>query len=132
LGGGTFSSNDSSFVAIGLGKYGVPKGTIFSGSFEGPITWTLESHTGNSYVFFLTGDVVGTTYTGRQANGATEQTIFLNQNSWNQNQRGSIHSGVTRVGAAPILWPEPNTLLLSTTGVAIMIAASRRRRRIRT
>jgi len=131
LGGGLFSSTNSSFVATGSGKYGVPKGTIFTGSFAGPITWTLESHTGNNYVFELAGDVMGTTYTGRGVNGTTLQTIYVNQNSWYQNQRGTLHSGVTRVGAAPILWPEPDTLLLSATGVAIIFAATRRRRRMR-
>ena len=131
FGGGTFSSNDSSFVATGLGKFGVPKGAIFSGSFAGPITWTLESHTGNNYVFFLSGNVEGPLYNGRQVVGGTEQTVYVNQNSWNQNHGGSLLSGRTGIGATPILWPEPDTLLLSTTGVAIMIAATWRRRRIR-
>jgi hypothetical protein len=44
--GGTFSATGSTFVVIGKGKYGEPKGTIFSGSFVGPITWTLTSAPG--------------------------------------------------------------------------------------
>src|ERR1019366_10346642 len=35
--GGTFSATGSTFVVIGKGNYGQPKGTIFSGSFVGPI-----------------------------------------------------------------------------------------------
>jgi hypothetical protein len=131
FGGGIFSSNDSNLVATGLGKYGVPKGTIFAGSFEGPITWTLESHTGNNYVFDLIGSITGTLFNGRRISGSTEQTIYLNQNSLYQNQRGTLHSGTTRVAMPLSAGPEPDTLLLSATGVAIIIAATRRRGRIR-
>ena len=50
--GGTFSSTGSSFVVIGKGNYGQPKGTIFSGSFVGPIIWTLTSPPGAKTLTF--------------------------------------------------------------------------------
>lgn len=131
FGGGTFSSDDSSFVVTGLGKYGVPRGTIFSGRFGGPITWTLESQTGNNYVFDLAGSIAGTLYNGRQVSGSTEQTVYVNQNLWDYNQRGTLHGGSTRFSIPLRAGAEPDTWILSTTGVAIVIAATRRRRRFR-
>src|SRR5882762_10778537 len=44
--GGTFSSVGSFFKVVGTGNFGQPKGTIFSGAFVGPISWTLVSQTG--------------------------------------------------------------------------------------
>jgi len=44
--GGTFSSSGSWFTVMGIGKYGEPKGTIFNGSFVGPVDWTLTSAPG--------------------------------------------------------------------------------------
>lgn len=133
FGGGVFSSNGSSFVATGLGKYGVPKGTIFSGSFEGPISWVLASHSGNNYLFALEGDIEGTLFNGRQISGTTVQTVYVNRDVWNYNERGTLHSGHTRIAPPLLAAPEPDTRLLSATGVAMIIAIAGviRRRRIR-
>jgi hypothetical protein len=122
LGGGIFSGTGSSFVATGKGKYGVPKGTIFSGSFVGPVDWTLVSHVGNDYVFDLAGNLSGMLYTGRLVTGTTSQTIYVNQT-----QQGHIHGGNTNLGSTAILWAEPDTLVLSTTGLIVIIGTMRRK-----
>src|SRR5512147_1545581 len=44
--GGTFSDVGSTFVVIGKGPDVPHKGVIFSGTFVGPITWTLVSQNG--------------------------------------------------------------------------------------
>jgi hypothetical protein len=123
LGGGVFSSTGSSFVVIGSGKYGVPKGTIFSGSFAGTIVWVLVSHTGNDYVFDLSGSLQGMLYTGRLVTGATTQTIYVNQNQWNHNQRGSIGLGRARFGSELRAGPESGTLGLFATGLIVIAGA---------
>lgn len=123
--GGTFSGTGSSYIATGFGRYGVPKGTIFSGSFFGPIEWTLAGQSGNHYIFDLSGNLVGTLYNGRTIVGSTLQTIYVSVNPGSQN-RGRLHSGRTALGASAGL-PEPGTLLLFSTGLTVMIGAMRRR-----
>ncbi|MGA2002421.1 MAG: hypothetical protein ABSG70_03510 [Terriglobales bacterium] len=73
--GGTFSATGSSLTVIGNGDYGVPKGVIFSGSFEGPVTWTLVSQTHSKLVFVLAGHVIGINRKGRKVGANTTQTI---------------------------------------------------------
>jgi len=125
---GLFSSTGSSFVVKGVGNYGEPRGTIFSGSFTGPILWVLVSHTGNDYVFELAGSVEGTLYTGRTATGFTTQMIYVNQHQWDQYHRGSIHLGRARIGF-PVLraGPEPSTLGLFAMGLIVIAGTMRRK-----
>lgn len=77
--GGTFDSAGSRFTVIGKGNYGEPKGTIFSGSFIGPVTWTLISKTGAKLVFELHGHVIGEVYTGRMVTATVTQMIVTTE-----------------------------------------------------
>ena len=120
LGGGYFSSVGSSYVVNGAGKYGQPKGTIFSGTFVGPITWTLVSHNGNTYVFDLFGSLNGTLYTGREITGTTSQTIDVNLGQWNRDQRGSVRRGGARFGSPLRTGSEPGTLGLFAVGLLVV------------
>jgi hypothetical protein len=116
--GGTFSSTGSSYIATGFGQFGVPKGTIFSGSFFGPIGWTLAGQSGNHYIFDLSGNLVGTLYNGRTIEGSTVQTVYVSVNPGNQNL-GHIHSGRSAFGDV-IGVPEPGATLLFGSGLTIM------------
>ena len=73
--GGKFSPICSSFVVIGRGNYGEPKGVIFSGNFFGPIKWTLISKTGAVLIFKLTGNIEGIFFNGRMIRASARQTI---------------------------------------------------------
>ena len=120
--GGTFSSVGSSFIVTGVGNFGQPKGTIFSGSFVGPISWTLVSHTGAyNYVFTLSGTIRGQLFDGRVVTGTTTQTIQLYQNQWIHDHKGSIKLGRTFIA------PEPGTLGMLGTGL-IAVAGTLRRK----
>jgi len=77
--GGTFDAVYSTFTVIGKGNYGEPKGTIFSGTFNGPITWTLISKTGAKLVFELHGHVIGQTYTGAVVAATVTQMIVTTE-----------------------------------------------------
>lgn len=123
--GGTFSGDGSSFIATGFGQYGVPKGTIFSGSFFGPIEWTLAGQSGNHYIFDLSGNLRGTLYNGRSIEGSTLQTIYVSLNPRNQNL-GHIHRGRSAFGDS-IGVPEPGTLALFGTGLSVLLGAMRRK-----
>lgn len=123
--GGTFSSVGSTFIVTsGGGHYGQPpKGTIFSGSFVGPISWTLVSQTGKfMYNFTLSGTIYGMLYTGRDVTGNTTQNITLYKNQWSQD-----HMGLIRLGNSHLNVPEPGTLGLLGTGLIAMAGSMRRK-----
>src|SRR5437899_1992589 len=73
--GGTFSDVGSSFVVTGKGPQVPHKGTIFSGAFVGPVSWTLVSQSGQSLTYSLSGAIQGTLWNGRFVTGTTTQTI---------------------------------------------------------
>src|SRR5271170_78051 len=81
-GGGTFAGGGS-FTITGQGSWlaglpGAPKGktTLFSGSFVGPIDWTLDSQAGPKLTFTLSGTISGTLYNGVSVTGTTYQNFY--------------------------------------------------------
>jgi len=120
--GGVFSATGSSFVVIGKNKL-VPKGTIFSGAFVGPIDWTLVTPGKQHEVFTLSGDLEGMLYTGRMVTGYTTQTIdILSQGQFKQGI-GHIALGNTHLNT-----PEPGTLGLLGTGLLGIASVFRRKK----
>jgi len=121
-GGGTFAGGYgmSSFIVIGKGNWGEPKGTIFAGYFRSPITWTLISQHGPNLVFQLKGYVRGQLWNGRMVEFKTQQMIVTTV--WQLARgRGNISAGRTANG------PEPATLGLIATGLAGIAGVARRR-----
>ena len=120
--GGTFSSTGSSFVVIGNGSYGQPKGTIFSGSFVGPIVWTLTSPPGaKNLTFTLSGTIQGMLYDGRTVTGTTVQNIYT--------VNGQLSQGIghIKVGSTPLAIPEPGTLSMFGVGLVALGGMFRRK-----
>ena len=94
--GGTFSGTGSSLSVIsGPANYGQPpKGNIFTGSFVGPITWTLVSQTGKlTDNFTLSGPIKGMLYTGSNVSGTATQNITVYKNQYAQDHEGLIALG---------------------------------------
>ena len=115
------SSAGHSFVVTGNGSYGVPKGTLFSGSFVGPIDWTLTSAPGaKNLVYTLSGTITGT-YDGRTITGTTTQTIYTVADQLNQG------IGHVRTGSTSLSIPEPGTLGLLGTGLVGIAGMFRRK-----
>lgn len=136
--GGTFSATGSYFNVFGTGPWAktLAKGfcggpctnpvTLFTGSFSGPITWTLTSAPGvANLTYTLTGNIVGTLYNGRIVTGTTTQQIYTNNGQLIQGI-GHIKIGTTTLGV-----PEPGTLGLLGTGL-VGIAGMFRRKLVRT
>jgi hypothetical protein len=121
LAGGTFSDAGSSFVVIGKGNQVPHKGTIFSGAFVGPISWTLVSQNGQGLIYELSGTIQGTLWNGHFVTGTTTQTIH------STNGQISLGIGHIRVGNTHILTPEPGTLGLLGTGLVAIAGMLRRK-----
>jgi len=120
--GGTFSSTGSSFVVIGNGSYGEPKATIFSGSFVGPIIWTLTSAPGvKNLTFTLSGTIQGMLFNGRMVSGTTVQNIY--------STNGQLAQGIghIKVGSTPLAIPEPGTLSMFGVGLVALGGMFRRK-----
>jgi len=119
--GGTFSDIGSSFVITGKGPQVPHKGTIFSGAFVGPVSWTLVSQNGQTLTYELSGTIQGTLWNGRFVTGTTTQTII--------STNGQLRLGIghIRVGNSHFLTPEPGTLGLLGTGLVAIAGMLRRK-----
>ena len=110
--GGTFDAGGS-FLITGNGTNGIPNGTIFNGSFSGPVTWTLVTLANGTHNYTLTGSITGTWSNGATVSGATVQ-LTINTGRGFFNGKTLISSGDTNI-ATPV--PEPGTLGLLGTGL---------------
>ena len=118
--GGTFAAGGS-FTITGNGSSGLPNGTIFSGTFSGPATWTLVTLANGTHNYTLTGVVAGTLGGNFQTDGVTVQ-LTINTGRGLFNGRTHISSGDTNV-----VVPEPGSLSLLGTGLLGLAGVVRRK-----
>ena len=118
--GGTFAAGGS-FTITGNGSIGIPNGTLFSGTFSGPATWTLVTLANGTHNYTLTGVVAGTLGSSFYTNGVTVQ-LTINTGRGFFNGRTHISSGDTNV-----VVPEPGSLSLLGTGLLGLAGVVRRK-----
>jgi hypothetical protein len=119
--GGTFADGGT-FEVDGNGTGGLPNGVLFSGTFSGPVTWTLSTLANGTHNYTLTGVVTGT-MGGSNVDGVTVQ-LTINTGKGFFNGSTSISGGDTTFASSV---PEPSTLALFGTGSIAFAGALRRK-----
>jgi hypothetical protein len=118
--GGTFAGGGW-FTIAGNGSNGVPNGTLFTGTFTGPVTWTMTTLANGTHNYTVTGALSGTTASGYSTVGVTVQ-LTVNTGKGFFNGCTKISSGDTNV-----VVPEPGSLSLLGTGLIAMGGMIRRK-----
>ncbi len=118
--GGTFAGGGW-FTISGNGTNGVPNGTLFTGTFDGPVTWTLVTLANGTHNYTLSGSVSGWTGSGAATVGVTVQ-LTINTGKGFFNGSTTISSGDTN-----IVVPEPGSLSLLGTGLIGLAGVVRRK-----
>src|ERR1700722_6792667 len=118
--GGTFAAGGS-FTITGNGSNGIPNGTLFTGSFSGPVTWTLITLANGTHNYQLSGSLSGWTGSGTATQGVTVQ-LTINTGKGFFNGSTNISSGDTN-----IVVPEPGSLSLLGTGLIGLAGVIRRK-----
>jgi hypothetical protein len=108
--GGTFAAGGS-FTVDGNGTGGLSNGGLFTGSFSGPVSWTLATLANGTHNYTLTGVVSGM-MGGTSVTGVTVQ-LTVNTGKGFFNGATRISGGDTAVASSV---PEPSTLALLGTG----------------
>jgi hypothetical protein len=112
--GGMFSIN-------GNGTNGIPNGVLFSGTFSGPITWTLTTLADGTHSYTLTGVLTGM-LGGTSVNAVTVQ-MTVNTGAGFFTGSALISGGDTTLASVP----EASTLAFFATGAMSMMGMMHRK-----
>ena len=119
--GGTFNDGTFTVTTNGFGQLG--NGVLFSGSFNGPVTWTLITNANGTHNYLLSGVLTGS-INGVNVDGVSVQ-LTINTGKGFFNGSATISSGDTSLSPAAV--PEPPTLGLFGIGIFGLAAAVRRK-----
>jgi hypothetical protein len=120
--GGTLAGGGA-FTITGNGTDGLPNGVIFSGTFDGPVTWSLITLSDGTHQYTLTGVLVGSLLSA-STNGVTMQ-LTVNTGTGFFNGSVTLGSGDTNIQTVP----EPSSLSLFGAGILSLAGIVRRKRK---
>jgi hypothetical protein len=118
--GGTFAAGGW-FLITGNGTNGVPNGTLFSGTFSGPVTWNMTTLANGTHNYTLTGTL--TAAPGSSVGVTVQLTVNTGKGFFN---------GCTRIssGDTNVVVPEPGSLSLLGTGLIALGGTIRRKLKV--
>jgi PEP-CTERM motif len=119
--GATFSAGGT-FTVSGNGTNGIANGTLFNGSFSGPVTWTLVTLSNGTNYYTLTGILTGTA-DGMAIEGFTVQLTVNTGKNFFDGSTMIAGGDTTVVGSVP----EPSTLAMLGTGALGLLGVLRRK-----
>jgi PEP-CTERM motif len=108
------------FDITGNGSNGVPNGTLFSGSFSGPVTWAMTTLGNGTHNYTLTGAIAGNS---QAVAGVTVQLTINTGMGFFNGSTGIAGGDTTIVGSVP----EPSTVAMFGTGVVALLGLVRRK-----
>lgn len=126
--GATFASGGT-FTISGDGLAGIPTGTVFSGTFSSPVTWTMTTLANGTHQYTLTGTLSGTLYGlygGESLSGVLTKLTF-NTGMGYFSGWASVANGETSITTVAV--PEPGTLAFLGMGLVGVIGLVRRKSR---
>lgn len=118
--GGTFAAGGT-FQVEGNGSSGLPNGALFTGTFSGPVSWTMTKLANGTHNYTLTGVITGTI--GSTSVNAVTVQLTVNTGKSLFDGTVGISGGDTTVGSVP----EPSTLALLGTGALGLFGMTKRR-----
>jgi len=121
--GGMFAAGGS-LTITGNGTHGIPNGTLFTGTFSGPVTWTLITAANGTHNYDLMGTVTGELDGIAHVGAIVQLTASTGSHFFTGHPIDS--SGNTAL--SPI--PEPGSLSLLGTGVLALAGFLRRKGKI--